>query len=142
MSAPNIFISWSKKRSKHVALALKDWLPLLLETAVPWMSDSDIDKGSRSDEEISQALSNTKVGIICLTPENLDSKWILYEAGALSKTIDNRTRLCTYLLGGLEFRNVTPPLGRFQQSIERLSSSNAHSRQAVRQSLAGTRSRT
>jgi hypothetical protein len=27
------------------------------------------------------------VGIICLTPENWEKAWILFEAGALSKTV-------------------------------------------------------
>jgi hypothetical protein len=44
----------------------------------------------------------------------LNAPWILYEAGALSKTIDDKTRLCTYLLGGLQFQDVKPPLGMFQ----------------------------
>src|SRR5260370_27646883 len=55
-----------------------------------------------------------KVGIICLTPENLRADWILYEAGALSKTLDAKTRVCTYLLAGLESRNLKPPLALFQ----------------------------
>jgi len=55
-----------------------------------------------------------KVGIICLTPENLSADWILYEAGALSKTLDAKTRVCTYLLAGLESTNLKPPLGLFQ----------------------------
>jgi hypothetical protein len=49
-----------------------------------------------------------------LTPENLNAPWILYEAGALSKALDDETRLCTYLLGGLQFQDIDPPLGMFQ----------------------------
>lgn len=116
MSTHNIFISWSGNRSKHAALALREWLPQLLEAATPWMSDVDIEKGSRGDEEISKALSDIKVGIVCLTPENLESLWLHYEAGALSKTINDKTRLCTYLLGGLQPQDIKPPLGRFQHT--------------------------
>ena len=83
----NVFISWSGERSKHVALGLRDWLPAILQTAKPWMSESDIDKGARGVEEIGKALSDIEIGIVCLTPENLDSRWILFEAGALSKTL-------------------------------------------------------
>lgn len=110
----NIFISWSGPRSERVAEALRDWLPLVLQSAKPWMSTTDIEKGSRGIDEVSTGLQGMKVGIVCLTPENLNAPWILYEAGALSKTIDDKTRLCTYLLGGLRFQDVEPPLGLFQ----------------------------
>jgi hypothetical protein len=78
------------------------------------MSETDIEKGSRGLSEVGSALEGTKVGISCLTPENLTAPWILYEAGALSKTIDDKTRLCTYLLAGLEFQDIASPLGMFQ----------------------------
>jgi hypothetical protein len=81
------------------------------------MSDSEIDKGSRSLGEIAKALSDIKVGIICLTPENLDRPWLFFEGGALSKSIDERTRLCIYLIGGLEPADVSPPLGMFQGTV-------------------------
>jgi hypothetical protein len=110
----NLFISWSGERSKLAASALRDWLPLILQSAKPWMSESDIDKGTRGLVEIAKALEGIRVGITCLTPENLRAPWILYEAGALSKTVDDKTRLCTYLLAGLQPQDVEPPLGMFQ----------------------------
>jgi TIR domain len=110
----NVFLSWSGERSKRAADALREWLGTVLQNARPWMSETDIEKGSRGLEEIARALEGMKVGIICLTPENLSADWILYEAGALSKTLDAKTRVCTYLLAGLESRNLKPPLGLFQ----------------------------
>lgn len=110
----NVFISWSGVRSRWVADGFRDWLPLVLQTAKPWMSASDIEKGARGLNEVANKLEEVKVGICCLTPENLDSHWILYEAGALSKTISDKARLCTYLLGGLQFQDVKYPLGMFQ----------------------------
>jgi hypothetical protein len=78
------------------------------------MSKSDIDKGTRGLEEIGAALESMKSGIICLTPENLTAEWILFEAGALSKARDAKTRVWTYLLGGLQAHEVKAPLGLFQ----------------------------
>jgi hypothetical protein len=78
------------------------------------MSDKDIEKGSRGLGEVAKALDAIKVAIICVTPDNLNAPWLLYEAGALSKTIDDETRLCTLLLGGLQIQDVKPPLGMFQ----------------------------
>ena len=110
----NVFISWSGERSKRAAEALREWLGTVLQNARPWMSETDIEKGSRGLDEIARALEGMKVGIICLTPENLTAEWILYEAGALSKTLDAKTRVCTYLLAGLESANLKAPLSLFQ----------------------------
>jgi hypothetical protein len=80
------------------------------------MSDQSIDKGTVGIDEIAKALDGIKLGIVCLTPENLESRWIHYEAGALAKSVDPATRLWTYLIGGLENTQIQPPLGRFQST--------------------------
>jgi hypothetical protein len=110
----NVFISWSGPRSKSAAEALKEWLPLVVPTANPWMSATDIDKGTRWREEVATALDTMKAGIICLTPENLSAEWLLFEAGAISKARDPKTRVWTYLLGGLRPQHLKEPLAMFQ----------------------------
>lgn len=107
-----VFISWSGERSRLVANALHDWLPNVIQAVDPWMSSSDIDKGARWSTEVSNQLAESSFGIICLTPENLKSPWILFEAGALSKTIEN-TLVCPYLFQ-VEPRDVEWPLAQFQ----------------------------
>ena len=76
------------------------------------MSEEDIQKGSRGLADVSGALHVMKVGIICLTPENANEPWILFEAGALSKTPD--AKVCTYLLGGLKKADLRNPIAMFQ----------------------------
>src|SRR6185437_3461921 len=110
----NVFVSWSGRRSKSVAEALKDWLPSIIQVARPWVSASDIEKGTRWSEGVSKALDAMKAGIVCLTPENLMAEWILFEAGALSKTSDPKTRVWTYLIGDLKPSDVKGPLSLFQ----------------------------
>jgi hypothetical protein len=112
--SPNIFISWSGDRSYQVAEALRDWLRVVLQTTRPWVSGRDIEKGARWFEEVSKALNSSKIGVLCLTAENQDEPWLLFEAGALSNKLPEKTRLCTYLFGGLGPEDVRPPLSMFQ----------------------------
>ncbi len=108
----NLFISWSGEKSKCVALALKDFLPLIINAAKPFLSIKSIDKGMRWNSEIAIHLKQAKLGIICLTPENLDSPWILFEAGALANTVD-RAFVCPYLYK-VQPTEIKDPLSQFQ----------------------------
>ena len=108
-----VFLTWSGERSKAVAAALHDWLPNVIQSLEPWMSDSDIAKGSGWNAEISKNLESAKIGIVCLTPENLDAPWVNFEAGALSKLPGSY--VCTYLLG-LSHTDVKGPLAQFQMT--------------------------
>lgn len=109
-----VFLTWSGDRSKAVAKALKDWLPKVVQVLKPWMSEEDIAKGTKSNSEISEQLGQTKIGIVCLTPENLDKPWVNFEAGALSTLPDSI--VCTFLLG-LSPADVRYPLAQFQATM-------------------------
>ena len=89
----NIFISWSGDRSRLIAEAIRVWLPKVMQSVKPWMSDQDISAGARWLTEVSSTLNTTSVGLICVTPENQHNPWLLFEAGALSKTIE-QTCVC------------------------------------------------
>lgn len=108
----DIFISWSGARSLAVAEALRDWLPMVINAAKPFLSVADIDKGARWNSEVAGRLEKSKAGIICLTPGNMGSHWLLFEAGALSKTVSN-TYVCPLLIG-LKPADVKGPLAQFQ----------------------------
>lgn len=109
------FISWSGDRSKIVAETLRDWLPSVIQRLKPWMSASDIDKGARWLKEISEKLEVINAGIICLTPENLNEPWILFETGALSKALDSSS-VCPILLD-LDPSSLKGPLSQFQATM-------------------------
>jgi hypothetical protein len=108
----DVFISWSGERSRAAAEALRGWLPKIINAIKPWLSSADIDKGARWSTDVASRLEGAKAGIICLTPGNLHADWILFEAGALSKTLRN-TFVCPFLIG-LEPSDVKPPLAQFQ----------------------------
>jgi hypothetical protein len=48
-----------------------------------FLSASGISKGEFWFERVRQELAKSDCGIICLTPENLESRWIHFEAGSL-----------------------------------------------------------
>jgi hypothetical protein len=91
------FISWSGDRSRAVAEALHEWLPNVVQLVTPWIPLADIDKGTRWGTEVAVHLEACRVGLICLTPESLSAPWLLFETGALSKTLD-KTFVGPYLL--------------------------------------------
>lgn len=91
-------ISWSGKESisNKVALALRDWIPNVIQTVKPWVSTIDIDAGAQWVSEMFVALKETKVGIICVTRKNQGEPWINFEAGALPKAMES-SRVCPLL---------------------------------------------
>lgn len=95
-----------------MAAALRDWLPGVLQTVEPWLSAEDMPLGSRWASDIARVLQDVDVGILCLTPENLNSPWLLYEAGALSKRLEG-SFLCPYALD-LSPADIPGPLAQFQ----------------------------
>ena len=107
-----IFVSWSGERSKPVASALKRWLPDVIQTLDVWMSAHDIDAGAKWNGELDAILQSSNFGILCLTAENQSAPWILFEAGALSKT-PKIARVIPYLVG-LNPTDVQFPLAQFQ----------------------------
>lgn len=107
-----VFISWSGESSKRLANAIASWLPSVIQAAEPFIS-SDIEPGTSWSASIGSELE-AKVGLVCLTRENLDSPWILFEAGALFKGL-SEARVCA-LLFDLQPTDVSNPLALFQNA--------------------------
>lgn len=110
-----IFISWSKSLSKIFAEILRDWIKCTLQASEPWVSSKDIDKGSLWFNEINNQLKDTKVGIVCLTKENKENPWILFESGALAKGL-SVSRVCTFLID-LTPADLSNPMAQFNHTI-------------------------
>jgi hypothetical protein len=107
-----VFVSWSGERSRLLAQALHAWLPLVLHYVKPWLSDADVSAGDRWATVVAKELEASNFGIICVTPENLNSPWVLFEAGALAKAMHGSKVIP--LLFNLEFSDVSGPLAQFQ----------------------------
>lgn len=111
-----IFISWSGKASLAVATALKEWLPYIFNGIELFVSSEDIRKGKRWPAEISKELDQCNFGIVCLTSDNLQAPWILFESGALSKSVKSAS-VFTLVLGGLRPVDIEGPLSHFQHTV-------------------------
>lgn len=110
--ASKVFISWSGDLSKSLAEEIRLWLPGVLQFVKPYFTPNDIEKGTRWSSDISKELENSDVGIICLTKENLNNPWILFEAGALSKNF-GKSNVCSILFN-LDTTDLSGPLTSFQ----------------------------
>lgn len=110
-----VFISWSGIRSKAVAELLSAWIKCVLQATRPWISTRDIDRGALWFSEISNQLKDTAVGIVCLTQENKNKPWILFEAGALAKGLTSN-RVCTFLVD-LKPADLEDPLAQFNHTL-------------------------
>jgi len=115
-----VFISWSGSRSRAVAELLNDWTKCVLQATRPWLSTRDIDRGALWFSEIHDQLKDTSVGLVCLTQENRNRPWILFEAGALAKGLSSN-RVCTFLID-LRPSDLEDPLAQFNHTLPEKSS--------------------
>lgn len=110
-----VFMSWSGARSKATAELLCDWTKCVIQASRPWISTRGIDRGALWFSEINSELKDTAVGIVCLTHENKNKPWILFEAGALAKGLST-SRVCTFLVD-LEPKDLQDPLAQFNHTL-------------------------
>lgn len=110
-----VFISWSGVRSRAVAELLSDWIKCVIQATKPWISTRDIDRGALWFTEINDQLKDTTVGIICITQENKNRPWLLFEAGALAKGLSSN-RVCTFLID-LKPSDIEDPLAQFNHTL-------------------------
>lgn len=78
----------------------------------PYFNPNDIEKGTRWSTDIASELESSDAGIICLTKDNLNKPWILFEAGALSKNF-GKSNVCKILFN-LDSSDFSGPLTSFQ----------------------------
>lgn len=109
-----VFISWSGDHSRRLAEAIRNWLPGVLQFVKPYFTPDDIEKGTKWSTEITKELEESEVGILCLTRDNLNNPWILFEAGALSKNF-GKSKVCTVLFG-IDSSDLAGPLTGFQDT--------------------------
>lgn len=92
-----LFISWSGDRSREFAEALSDWLPFVTRGVESWISSRDMSNAGFWIPKLLNQLKESQSAIICLTKENINAHWILFELGAISKGSD-AAKIYIYLL--------------------------------------------
>lgn len=110
-----VFLSWSGDRSRTLATELKKWIPRVIQSVDPWLSSSNIAKGDRWSEQVGKKLATSRLGIVCVTPENVSSRWLNFEAGAISKAL-GESKVCPILLG-MRPADLDGPLSQFQATV-------------------------
>lgn len=130
---PKVFISWSGEKSHAIAVTLHRWLPVVLQTIKPFISSEDLRKGGRWLTELSGELEKESFGIVCLTPSNLTAPWILFESGALSKSVGD-SQVAPFLVGVkpselpqplTQFNAVLAEKGDFKKLIKSINERNS-----------------
>lgn len=114
MREKQLFISWSGENGKKVANLIYDWIDKAYKNvrANVFLS-TKIESGRQSFTEIMNGLENCTKGIFILTQERMNSPWLYFEAGAISKANNDNWVIPIYvdikrdMLGG-------SPLGEFQ----------------------------
>jgi hypothetical protein len=110
-----LFISWSQDTSRQIAQAFREWLPLINQTIDPFVSAEDTDKGAHWSSTIRRELEQSSFGILILTPENVESTWLHFEAGAIAKSVEDGR--VVPILFGLKHSDVQQPFSMFQSAL-------------------------
>ncbi|MGO8863938.1 MAG: toll/interleukin-1 receptor domain-containing protein [Acidimicrobiales bacterium] len=109
----DVLISWAGKQSQGVGSQLFDWLNETIPGVSPWISSESIAPGSNWVQTLMEKLETTRFCLICLTPENVRSPWLYFEAGAIAGRRGD-AKVCGYLAGVDSSQLQGGPLSLFQ----------------------------
>jgi hypothetical protein len=110
LDTKRIFVSWSGERSRSAALGLKSLLLDVLGESLDVFISAHMEPGVVWVQELGRELEGSDFGILCLTRDNIQSSWLLFEAGAIAKNF-GAARVVPYLIDDLV---LTGPLSQFQ----------------------------
>jgi hypothetical protein len=108
-----IFLSWSGERSKRAALGLKSLFEDVFTEGVDVFLSENIEAGETWARRLDSELDRSEFGVLCLTQENFQAPWLLFEAGAIAKKLGS-VRVVPYLIDPLPAAADRSPLAQFQ----------------------------
>lgn len=107
-----VFISWSKTYSGEIAEVLKKYLDLIFKGKVFFFLSKKIKGGETGREEILKNLLKSDMGILILTPENINAPWLLFESGCLHQknkdTEKKHNPVCPVIFGRKPDKRESP----------------------------------
>src|SRR5215471_20681854 len=112
----NIFISWSGERSNRAALGLRSLLEAVFQRAVQVFISEYIGPGENWVQRIQEELKQSQIGIVCLTYDNFQTPWLLFEAGAAAIALGSGRILVPYAVDELPDAADRSPLAMFQRA--------------------------
>ena len=110
-----VFISWSGEKSQKIAVALHDWLQKVIQSIKPFVSKEDIEKGDVWFSTIERELTNSDFGLVCVTQENKNNPWLLFEAGALANKV-GKAHMSPFL-ADMTSGELERPLSLYQTTV-------------------------
>lgn len=110
-----VFISWSGDLSREVAQVFDKWLPQVIQQIDPFFSPN-IPKGKEWNVELRRQLAETDAGLFCITRENVNQRWLNFEAGAVANALRDTAETPRVLpfLFGMTSAELPLPLSAFQ----------------------------
>lgn len=111
----DVFLSWSTERSKKLANIFNEWICNVLPTIETYISTEQIGPGERWSANIGKGLETNFMGIFFMVEENIDSPWLNFEAGAISKNIEDSKVIP--LLHNLKPEQINGPIAQFQAKL-------------------------
>lgn len=82
-----LFICWSGTTSRVVAQVLTESLAKFIQAVKPGISGG-VQAGSRWSVGVAAVLEDSQFSILGVAPESFPALWLLFDAGALSKTLN------------------------------------------------------
>jgi len=107
-----IFVSWSGKKSWHIAHRIAEWMPTIVPNTRYYLS-SEIPAGSLWLTHLMNGLAASQMALLCITKDNIQSQWLNFEAGAMWNRYGADMLICPILFE-LDPNELAGPLSQFQ----------------------------
>lgn len=104
-----VFLSWwSGDYSQQIAKIFAGWLNEIFDGRIPevYYAKDCLEVGKEIRIALARQLSKTKIIILCYTPHNLKSEWMLFEAGAVFGQCSEDACICPVLFGDLNHNSL------------------------------------
>lgn len=108
-----ISIGWSGNLSHRIAVLLGKWLPAVVQAVTPLVSPDESKRGTAWFKALKDQHKQIDFAMICLTRENINAPWLLFEAGILSTRFDE-AHLCALLIDDFAGKALEGPFVNFQ----------------------------